>query len=53
MHVLETGACDHFSCAAGDWDSDGKIDLVLGNFSWKRSQPFGDAAILWRNTTGE
>jgi len=53
MHVLETGACDHFSCAAGDWDGDGKIDLAVGNFSWKRSQPFRDAAILWRNTTGE
>lgn len=51
MHVLEAGACDHFSCAAGDWDGDGKVDLAVGNFSWKRSQPFGDAAILWRNVT--
>jgi cytochrome c5 len=53
MHVMETGACDHFTCAAGDWDGDGKIDLAVGNFSWKRSQAFGDAATLWRNATGE
>ena len=53
MHVLEVGACDHFSCAAGDWDGDGKVDLAVGNFSWKRSQSFGDAAVLWRNVTGE
>jgi hypothetical protein len=48
-HVLETGACDHFSCAAGDWDGDGKVDLAVGNFSWKRSQSFSDAATLWKN----
>jgi tetratricopeptide (TPR) repeat protein len=48
-HVLESGACDHFTCAAGDWDGDGKIDFAVGNFSWKRSQPFGDAAMLWKN----
>jgi tetratricopeptide (TPR) repeat protein len=53
MHILETGACDHFTCAAGDWDADGKVDLAVGNFSWKRSQTFGDAAILWKNVTGE
>src|SRR5262245_61108737 len=52
-HVLETGACNHFTCAAGDWDGDGKVDLAVGNFSWKRSQPFGDAAMLWKNVTGE
>jgi cytochrome c5 len=51
MHVLETGACDHFSCAAGDWDGDGKVDLAVGNFSWKRSQAFGDAAVLWKNVS--
>ena len=52
-HVLEAGACDHFSCAAGDWDGDGRIDLAVGNYSWKRSQAFGDAATLWRNVTGQ
>jgi hypothetical protein len=48
-HVLEVGACDHFTCTAGDWDGDGRIDFAVGNFSWKRSQPFGDAARLWKN----
>jgi Tfp pilus assembly protein PilF len=48
-YALETGACDHFSCAAGDWDGDGRIDFAVGNFSWKRSQQFGDATILWKN----
>lgn len=48
-HVLETGACDHFTCAAGDWDGDGRTDLAVGNFSWKRSQEFADAVLLLRN----
>jgi hypothetical protein len=48
-HVLETGACDHFTCAAGDWDGDGWPDLAVGNFSWKRSQAMSDAAVLWKN----
>jgi tetratricopeptide (TPR) repeat protein len=48
-HVLETGVCDHFTCAAGDWDGDGWPDLAVGNFSWKRSQPMSDAAVLWKN----
>jgi tetratricopeptide (TPR) repeat protein len=48
-HVLETAANDHFCCAAGDWDGDGRIDLAIGNFSWKRSQPIADAVTLWKN----
>jgi hypothetical protein len=48
-HLLETGACDHFTCAAGDWDGDGWPDLAVGNFSWKRSQAMRDAAVLWKN----
>jgi hypothetical protein len=47
--VLESGTCDHFSCAAGDWDDDGKVDLVVTNYSWSGSRPMGDAAQLWRN----
>jgi Tfp pilus assembly protein PilF len=52
LRVLERGACDHFTCAAGDWDGDGRVDLAVGNFSWKRSQAFGHAAMLWQNVGG-
>jgi Tfp pilus assembly protein PilF len=48
-HILETGTCDHFSCATGDWDHDGRPDLAIGNFAWSGSQPMSDAAMLWRN----
>ena len=48
-HVLERGTCDHFSCAAGDWDNDGRPDLAIGNFAWEGSRPMSDAATLWRN----
>ncbi|MBW8885430.1 MAG: hypothetical protein JF612_11815, partial [Planctomycetia bacterium] len=48
-HVLETGTCDHFTCAAGDWNGDGLPDLTIGNFSWKRSEQIKDAAVLWKN----
>ena len=49
-HVLETGTCDHFSCATGDWDNNGRPDFVTGNFAWDGSQPMADAATLWRNS---
>ena len=48
LHVLETATCDHFTCAAGDWNSDGQTDLAIGNFSWKRSQPIADAVELFK-----
>jgi hypothetical protein len=48
-HVLETGTCDHFALAAGDWNGDGKNDLAIGNYSWKRSSAIADAVSLWRN----
>jgi tetratricopeptide (TPR) repeat protein len=48
-HVLESGACDHFTCTAGDWDADGDADFAVGNFSWKRSHAITDAAVLWFN----
>src|SRR5437660_9928096 len=32
-HSLETGACDHFTCAVGDIYDDGVLNLVTGSFS--------------------
>jgi hypothetical protein len=29
---LETVTCDHVACELGDFDADGKVDLVTGNF---------------------
>jgi hypothetical protein len=31
-HGLETVTCDHAACDLGDFDADGKVDLVTGNF---------------------
>jgi hypothetical protein len=31
-HGLEAGTCDHAACDLGDFDADGKVDLVTGNF---------------------
>jgi len=31
-HGLETVTCDHVCCDLGDFDADGKADLVTGNF---------------------
>jgi hypothetical protein len=31
-HGLEAVACDHVACDLGDFDADGKLDLVTGNF---------------------
>ncbi len=33
-HVLRTGALDHATLAAGDWDDDGDVDLVVGSYLW-------------------
>ena len=30
-HSLETVTCDHSTCDLGDFDADGKVDLVTGN----------------------
>ncbi len=53
MHILETQTCDHLSCAAGDWDDDGRIDLAVANFCWDESQSNKDAAVLWRNVSAQ
>jgi hypothetical protein len=50
--VLETEACDHLSCAAGDTDGDGRPDLVVGTLI--RGGPTAPDAqapcvTVWRN----
>jgi hypothetical protein len=40
-HSLETVTCDHVACDLGDFDADGKVDLVTGNFF----MAFGPIAI--------
>ena len=40
-HSLETVTCDHATCDLGDYDADGKVDLVTGNLM----VPFGLTAV--------
>jgi hypothetical protein len=48
-HVLETRSCDHPTCAAGDWNGDGKIHLVTGNFCLTERYRLANAVTLWKN----
>ena len=40
-HSLEAVTCDHSTCDLGDFDADGKVDLVTGNLLI----PYGDTPI--------
>jgi hypothetical protein len=46
---LAKGNCDHWTCAAGDWASDGRVGLVTGNFTFSRQTPIDDWIELWKN----
>jgi cytochrome c5 len=48
-YSVETGACDHLSCAAGDLTGSGLPDLVIGNFV-NAGQPAPEVTLL-RNIT--
>jgi hypothetical protein len=48
-HPLEAGACDHFTCAAGDLFGDGAAHLVTGNFRFVETGKPGPAVTLWQN----
>jgi len=48
-HSLETGTCDHVTCAIGDWDGDGKMHLVTGNLTLTRANRIAESLVLWKN----
>ena len=61
-YSLETVTCDHATCDVGDFDGDGRIDLVTGNFSTlgaPETEPvpttgpprFTDWITVWKNVT--
>jgi hypothetical protein len=52
-HVLETVTCDHFTCALGDLDGSGSIDLVTGNFCWATKYESPEAITVWKNAGGK
>jgi hypothetical protein len=45
-HSLETGTCDHVSCAVGDIFGTGRQDIVTGNFT---SESLEHAITIWKN----
>jgi hypothetical protein len=45
-HALETGTCDHVTCAAGDIFGTGRTDLVVGQYC---SNPCAYAITVWKN----
>lgn len=46
-HSLQTIHCDHLTCALGDLEGNGKVDLVIGNFI--KATPEADAIEIWKN----
>jgi hypothetical protein len=48
-HSLETSACDHFTCAAGDIYGDGTVHLVTGSFCLTEAHKVDKALTIWEN----
>jgi FG-GAP-like repeat len=48
-YSLEKEKCDHVTCAAGDWNGDGKLHLVTGNLTLTSANTINDAVTLWKN----
>ena len=49
LDSLETGTCDHVTCAAGAWNGDGKTHLVTGKLTLTRANRITDSITLWKN----
>jgi hypothetical protein len=50
-HPLERVTCDHFTCALGDLEGRGKLDLVTGSFCWSADYHTDAAVTIWKNVT--
>jgi len=50
-YTLETGTCDHPTCAVGDLFGDGHQHLVVGNHYYFNPPPEADAVTVWKNLT--
>jgi hypothetical protein len=48
-HSLETGACDHFTCAVGDLLNDGVQQLVTGSFTFSEDRKVDEGVSIWTN----
>jgi hypothetical protein len=48
-HGLETVACDHFTCAAGDLYNDGTMHLVTGSCTLSGAAKINQAVTIWEN----
>jgi hypothetical protein len=48
-YPLETGTCDHPTCAVGDLFGDGQAHLVIGNHYFGGTPPSNAAVTVWRN----
>jgi FG-GAP-like repeat/Dihaem cytochrome c len=48
-HALESGACTHFTCAAGDIYGDGRQHFVTGNFLMAPGPGREELVTVWKN----
>lgn len=38
LHSVEDATCHHAACELADWNGDGAIDIVAGNFDWNSGE---------------
>lgn len=46
-HVLEWDTCHHAAAALADWDDDGDLDCLVGNYAWEPGNP--ELLKIWLN----